>query len=95
MIFAIDVGNTNIVFGGIKNMETKFLTRLNTDKEKTEAVIEWVSNYITYDDAYTYCCYPIDVYHHRVGACLAYATLSQELLRLSGGTLADIIKESV
>ncbi len=36
MIFAIDVGNTNIVFGGIKNMETKFLTRLNTDKEKTE-----------------------------------------------------------
>lgn len=36
MIFAIDVGNTNIVFGGIRDMQTKFLTRLNTDKEKTE-----------------------------------------------------------
>ena len=77
-------------YGSYKDIEelrakaAEITANCSTDKEKTEAVIEWVSNYITYDDAYTYCCYPIDVYHHRVGACLAYATLSQELLRLSG-----------
>ena len=36
MILAIDVGNTNIVFGGINDGVTSFITRLNTDKEKTE-----------------------------------------------------------
>ncbi len=36
MILAIDVGNTNIVFGGIENNKTAFVTRLNTDKNKTE-----------------------------------------------------------
>lgn len=36
MILAIDVGNTNIVFGGIENSVSSFVTRLNTDKKKTE-----------------------------------------------------------
>lgn len=36
MILAIDVGNTNIVFGGIENSDTVFVTRINTDKNKTE-----------------------------------------------------------
>ncbi len=36
MILAIDVGNTNIVFGGIENGKTNFLSRVNTDRNKTE-----------------------------------------------------------
>ena len=36
MILALDVGNTNIVFGGIDNAQTAFLTRINTDTHKTE-----------------------------------------------------------
>lgn len=37
MILAVDVGNTNIVFGGVKeNAETAFLCRISTDKHKTE-----------------------------------------------------------
>ncbi len=36
MIIAIDVGNTNIVYGGIENKKIAFMTRLNTDKKKTE-----------------------------------------------------------
>ncbi len=37
MIFAIDVGNTNIVFGGVdKKGQTSFLCRISTDKNKTE-----------------------------------------------------------
>lgn len=37
MIFAIDVGNTNIVFGGVhKNSTTAFLCRISTDTDKTE-----------------------------------------------------------
>ncbi len=36
MILAIDVGNTNIVFGGIEKSVSFFVTRLNTDKKKTE-----------------------------------------------------------
>ena len=36
MILAIDVGNTNIVFGGIENSAPIFVTRINTDKNKTE-----------------------------------------------------------
>lgn len=36
MILAIDVGNTNIVFGGIEDSVPSFVTRLNTDKDKTE-----------------------------------------------------------
>ena len=36
MILAVDVGNTNIVFGGIEKSRTRFFTRLNTDRNKTE-----------------------------------------------------------
>lgn len=36
MILALDAGNTNIVFGGIDNSETKFTARFSTDKNKTE-----------------------------------------------------------
>lgn len=36
MILAIDVGNTNIVFGGIEKGETSFISRLSTDTGKTE-----------------------------------------------------------
>lgn len=36
MILAIDVGNTNIVFGGIEKGKTKFLSRVHTDRNKTE-----------------------------------------------------------
>ncbi len=37
MIFAIDAGNTNIVFGGIdKTGKTSFLCRISTDTNKTE-----------------------------------------------------------
>ena len=36
MILAIDVGNTNIVFGGIQNFKTAFTTRLTTDTGKTD-----------------------------------------------------------
>ena len=37
MILAVDVGNTNIVFGGVdKNGDTSFLCRISTDKHKTE-----------------------------------------------------------
>lgn len=35
MILAIDVGNTNIVFGGISNGKTAFISRIGTDKNKT------------------------------------------------------------
>lgn len=36
MILAIDVGNTNIVLGGIENGVTAFISRLATDTKKTE-----------------------------------------------------------
>lgn len=36
MILALDVGNTNIVFGAVENSKTKFLARFSTDKNKTE-----------------------------------------------------------
>ncbi len=36
MILAIDIGNTNIVFGGIENGKTAFLSRISTDTFKTE-----------------------------------------------------------
>ena len=36
MILAFDVGNTNIVFGAIENGNTKFLSRVHTDINKTE-----------------------------------------------------------
>lgn len=36
MILAIDVGNSNIVFGGIENFKTSFISRITTDKGKTE-----------------------------------------------------------
>ena len=36
MILAIDVGNTNIVIGGIENGKTAFISRLSTDTGKTE-----------------------------------------------------------
>lgn len=36
MIFAIDVGNTNIVFGGVGDSGTVFSSRINTDHDKTE-----------------------------------------------------------
>ena len=35
MILAIDVGNTNIVFGGIADGKTAFISRIGTDKNKT------------------------------------------------------------
>ena len=36
MILAIDVGNTNIVLGGIENGVTAFISRIATDTKKTE-----------------------------------------------------------
>lgn len=36
MILAIDVGNTNIVLGGIENGKASFISRLSTDTGKTE-----------------------------------------------------------
>lgn len=36
MLLAIDVGNTNIVLGAIKNGNTAFISRINTDTNKTE-----------------------------------------------------------
>lgn len=36
MILTIDVGNTNIVFGGTENGKTAFFTRVHTDRNKTE-----------------------------------------------------------
>lgn len=36
MILAVDVGNTNVVFGGIENGKTAFISRISTDKGKTE-----------------------------------------------------------
>ena len=35
MLLAIDVGNTNIVFGGISEGKTSFISRIGTDKNKT------------------------------------------------------------
>ncbi len=35
MILAIDVGNTNIVFGGVHEGKTAFISRISTDKDKT------------------------------------------------------------
>ena len=35
MILAVDVGNTNIVFGGISEGKTSFISRIGTDKNKT------------------------------------------------------------
>ena len=37
MILAIDIGNTNIVLGGFEGEEIRFLTRLSTSLDKTEA----------------------------------------------------------
>ena len=36
MILAIDVGNTNIVLGGVENGKEVFSARLASDKNKTE-----------------------------------------------------------
>lgn len=36
MVFVLDVGNTNIVFGGMKHGEVIFTGRLSTDRNKTE-----------------------------------------------------------
>ena len=36
MILAIDVGNTNIVLGGVENGKEIFSARLASDKNKTE-----------------------------------------------------------
>ncbi len=35
MVFAVDVGNTNIVIGGLKGKEVLFTERISTDKVKT------------------------------------------------------------
>ena len=40
MILAVDVGNTNIVFGGISEGKTSFISRIGTDKNKTADVKE-------------------------------------------------------
>lgn len=37
MILAFDIGNTNIVMGGLEKQETRFLTRMSTSLDKTEA----------------------------------------------------------
>ena len=37
MILAFDIGNTNIVLGGLEGEETLFLTRISTSLDKTEA----------------------------------------------------------
>ena len=37
MILAFDIGNTNIVLGGLEGEETVFLTRISTSLDKTEA----------------------------------------------------------
>ncbi len=36
MILALDVGNTNIVFGAVNGGKTSFLSRIHTDRNKTE-----------------------------------------------------------
>ena len=36
MILAIDIGNTNIVVGGIDDTKTYFIERLSTNRTKTE-----------------------------------------------------------
>lgn len=36
MLLAIDIGNTNIVIGGIENGEISFMSRIITDRKKTE-----------------------------------------------------------
>lgn len=36
MILALDVGNSNIVFGGIESSKAAFVTRITTDTRKTE-----------------------------------------------------------
>lgn len=36
MILAIDVGNTNIVFGGFEGDELRFVSRIKTDKERMQ-----------------------------------------------------------
>ena len=46
MILAIDVGNTNIVFGGIENSVSSFVTRLNTDKKKTEDEYVFINSHL-------------------------------------------------
>lgn len=37
MILAFDIGNTNIVMGGLEGKDTRFLTRMSTSLDKTEA----------------------------------------------------------
>ena len=44
MILAIDVGNTNIVLGGIENGSAAFISRLSTDTKPTVTYIEYGSD---------------------------------------------------
>lgn len=37
MVLAVDIGNTNIVFGGFKGSEISFSSRISTNLERTEA----------------------------------------------------------
>ena len=38
MILAIDMGNTNIVLGGIDEKQTYFIERVTTDKGRTDTL---------------------------------------------------------
>ncbi len=59
MIFAIDVGNTNIVFGGVhKNSTTAFLCRISTDTDKTED--EYAVQFKTLIDLNGYDCHDFE-----------------------------------
>jgi len=50
MILAIDIGNTNIVIGGIDNQKTHFIERLSTDRKKTE--LEYAISFKTIMELY-------------------------------------------
>lgn len=52
MILAIDIGNTNIVLGGIDNSKIHFIERLSTVRTKTE--LEYAVDFKTVLDIYGY-----------------------------------------
>lgn len=55
-----------------------------SDAEKARVLFDWVCENITYDDAYSICSYPIDVYYEGRAVCHGFSMLLSRLMRIAG-----------
>ena len=66
----------------LKKLSAKITKGCDTDELKTRAVIDWCIANLTYDTQSS--SYPAEVFYTRKAACLGYAALAADLLRIQG-----------